>query len=289
MQMTFDPQVRILVNAPAEDQMPAGKKVLLVLYALPNGNTIEWTLGRKPLPNDDWQYNIQHIAAQTRFLRDRLTNQAVVLALLEASQKSWPAWRKQHGDTRIPNIVQSINELFPERKVEVVLNGHSGGGSFIFGYVNALSAIPSNVVRIAFLDSNYAYAPELAHGRKLAAWLNGNEERVLCVLAYHDSIARLDGKPFVSESGGTWGRSRAMLEDLSQWFTWTAKTNGPMETYSAKGGKVEFLLHQNPKREILHTVQVERNGFIHSLLLGTPLESRDYQYLGDRAYEEYIR
>jgi hypothetical protein len=289
LQMTFDPQVRILVNAPAEGLMPADKKLLLVLYALPNGNTIEWTLGRKTQPGDDWHYGIQHIAAQTRFIRERLTNQVVVVALLETSQKSWPAWRKQHGDASIPQVVQTIKDLFPQRKIALALNGHSGGGSFIFGYINSLSAIPSNVARIAFLDSNYAYAPELGHDRKLAAWLKGDETRVLCVLAYNDSIARLEGKAFVSESGGTWGRSQAMLKDLAQAFRWVATTNGPVESYSALDGRVRFLLHENPERKILHTVQVERNGFIHSLLLGTSAESRDYQYLGERAYESFIR
>jgi len=287
--MSFAPQVRVVVNAPSEDLITPDKKLLLVLYALPNGNTIEWTLGRKPQPGDDWRYSIQHIAAQTRFVRQRLTNYAVVVALLEASQKSWPAWRKEHGDTRIPLLVQSIKELFPQRKIEVMLNGHSGGGSFIFGYLNALPAIPSNVTRIAFLDSNYAYNVQLGHDRKLAAWLTGREDRVLCVLAYNDSIARLEGKPFASESGGTWGRSHAMLKDFAQVFSWAATTNGPFESYSAIDGRVRFLLHQNPDRKILHTLQVERNGFIHSLLLATPLENRDYQYMGERAYEDYIR
>ena len=56
----------------------------------------------------------------------------------------------------------------------------------------------------------------------------------------------------------------------------------------ALGGRVTFLLKENPERKILHTIQVERNGFIEGLLAGTTLEGAGYTYLGDRAYERYI-
>jgi hypothetical protein len=35
-------------------------------------------------------------------------------------------------------------------------------------------------------------------------------------------------------------------------------------------------------------VQVEKNGFIESLLSGTPLEQRGYRYFGRRAYSGLI-
>jgi hypothetical protein len=50
-----------------------------------------------------------------------------------------------------------------------------------------------------------------------------------------------------------------------------------------------FLLKENPEKKILHTVQVERNGFIESLLSGTSLEEVDYTYFGGRAYSRFIR
>jgi len=51
---------------PYPDQCPLkgfGKndKVLLVFYALPNGNSIEQTVGKNLKEGDDWHYNIQHI------------------------------------------------------------------------------------------------------------------------------------------------------------------------------------------------------------------------------------
>jgi hypothetical protein len=49
------------------------------------------------------------------------------------------------------------------------------------------------------------------------------------------------------------------------------------------------LLKENPDHKILHTVQVERNGFIEALLSGTVHEGRGYEYLGERAYTNWIQ
>ena len=111
----------------------------------------------------------------------------------------------------------------------------------------------------------------------------------MCVLAYQDYLGLLDGKTFVSEKGGTWGRSQLMLEDLKKQFQLTSETNGGLENYSALNGQVEFLLKENPEHKIFHTVQVERNGFIHALLSGTADEGQGYEYFGNRAYANWIQ
>jgi hypothetical protein len=211
------------------------------------------------------------------------------VAYLEASPKSWPAWRKAHGDALIPAIATVVKQQAPLAPHQVVLSSHSGGGSFIFGYLNAVESIPGEIVRIAFLDSNYAYDAKLGHDRKLAAWLNGGEDRALCVLAYNDAVALLDGKSFVSAAGGTWGRSHAMLEDLRGRFKFSNRTNDGLEVWSALSGRLQFLLKENPDRKIFHTIQVERNGFIHSVLAGTVLENQGYTYFGPRAYTQWIQ
>src|SRR5207249_6464279 len=54
--LTLDPDVRVLIDTPPENISSAQKKVLLLLYALPNGNTIEQTVGRALKPGDDWHY-----------------------------------------------------------------------------------------------------------------------------------------------------------------------------------------------------------------------------------------
>ena len=82
---------RVLVNAPLEG-FNAGNRVLLVFYALPNGNTIEQTFGKKTKEGDDWHFDIQHIGAQTRFLRGVISDRTLVVAYLENTMKSWPAW-----------------------------------------------------------------------------------------------------------------------------------------------------------------------------------------------------
>ncbi len=289
---TLDPQVKVGINAPPASAFGRGRKTLLIFYALPNGNTIEQTIGRQTRPGDDWHFNIQHVGAQTRFLRQLLPDHNVVVVYLEAAAKtiprSWPAWRKVNGDAPIPGIIATIRNIFSAEPVEMVLSGHSGGGSFIFGYLNAVEKIPDDVMRIAFLDSNYAYDPARGHAEKICQWLEASDGHRLCVLAYDDASALLNGKAFVSAKGGTWGRSHAMLADFGQRFKFNSETNGGLETFTALGGRIKFLLKENPERKIYHTVQVERNGFIEAMVSGTTNEAKGYQYFGDHAYDQWV-
>ncbi|HEV2693824.1 MAG TPA: hypothetical protein VG347_13105, partial [Verrucomicrobiae bacterium] len=280
--------VRIVINAPERGAFSPEKPVELVFFALPNGNSIEQTYGKILQPEEDWHFDIQHIGAQTRWLRSVITNRTLVVAYLEAGGKSWPTWRKAHEDKRIAEIINGVCEIFKTNKTEVVLASHSGGGSVMFGYLNAVAVIPDDVKRIAFLDSDYGYETD-RHAEKLEHWLSASGKHRLCVLAYEDYIALLNGKTFVSEAGGTWGRSHVMLSDLSTQFKFSSTTNGGLEAVSTSDRQMEFLLKENPEKKILHTVQVERNGFIQALLSGTPDESKGYEYLGERAYTNWIR
>ena len=95
---TFDPGIRVVINAPPMAAFDRNKSVRLVVYALPNGNTIEWTAGRRIREGEDWHFEIQHIAAQTRLLRELDPSSTVVVAYVEAAGRSWPTWRrKQEG------------------------------------------------------------------------------------------------------------------------------------------------------------------------------------------------
>jgi hypothetical protein len=230
------------------------------------------------------------MGAQTRGLRARLTDANLVVAYLECDGKSWPAWRAKHDPDgqRITGIVSELRRRFGGPKPELVLTGHSGGGSFTFGFLNGVEQIPDDVGRLAFLDSNYAYDSERGHHTKLARWLNASTNHFLCVLAYHDNVALLNGKTFVSEKGGTWGRSHAMLADLGAHFPFTHEVDSDWQRATAQEGRVKFLLRENHTKAILHSLQVERNGFIHALLTGTSMESRDYTYFGPRAYDPWI-
>lgn len=277
------PSVRVVIHAPAKMK----SKVRLVIYALPNGNTIEQTFGRKIEPGMDWHFDIQHIGAQTRFLRSRFPDESLVVAYVANANLAWPAWLRSHDPALAKDIMNSIIERFKGQEVHVALNSHSGGGALLFAYIKTVEKIPDLIDRIAFLDSEYAY-DSATHSAKLVDWLKAGL-RSLCVIAYDDANALYEGKPFVSAEGGTWGRSHAMLRDLQAIFAFKSDVESDPEKYTALDGRVEFLLKRNPKREIYHTVQVERNGFIHSMLHGTPLAGLGYEYFGSRAYSKFIR
>jgi hypothetical protein len=278
----FDPEVRSVINRPKT----TATNTLLVIYTLPNGNTIEQTAGHRTTTNEDWHFNIQHIAAQTRFVRERLPEQNIIVAYLEAGGLTWPNWRKKHGDEAIPKLVESLQSVCGGAQTRTFLASHSGGGSFIFGYLNSVEHVPTHIERIAFLDSNYGYTEK--HKPKLLEWLRAQDSHRLIILAYNDAAGLLNGKPFVSAEGGTWGRSQQMLQQFGSELSFSASTNGPLHTHIAADGRIEFLLRENPERKIWHTVQVERNGFIHVMLTGTPAANQGYAYLGERAYEKFI-
>jgi hypothetical protein len=284
-EFSLEHEVRVRLNLPAATA--GATNDLLVFFALPNGNTIEQTAGRRPRTTNEWRYDIQHIAAQTRFIRAALPGTRLGVAYVEAGGLSWPAWRKRHGNDALPGLVAAVRKRFASPDADFVLSGHSGGGSFICRYLAAVTNLPLALRRIAFLDANYAY-DTATHRDALLRWLASPAQPRLVVLAYEDFVARLDGKPFVSAAGGTWGRSQQMLDDFRVALDFSCRTNGALCTVQTADGRVEFLLRENPERKIWHTVQVERNGFIHALLSGTAAEGRGYEYLGPRAYAGFI-
>jgi hypothetical protein len=282
------PGTRILINAPMTG-FGKNDRVLLVFYALPNGNTIEQTFGKKMNEGDDWHYDIQHIGAQTRFLRKTIADRTIVVAYLENSKKSWPAWTAANADYRsqVKDIVDNVRSVFEEWHPQIVLNGHSGGGRFIFNYMDAVGTIPGDVVRIAFLDSDYGYEDTI-YGPRLFRWLQSGRDKYLCTLAYNDSVVIYNGKPLVSPTGGTWYRSRMMQAYLAKFFRFSERQADSLIWYSAPGRRIEFIFKPNPDGRIFHTQQVEYNGFIQSMLSGTSYEQKGYSYFGERAYSDMI-
>src|SRR5689334_5342152 len=98
--------VRITIDRP---QSFRNKETILILYALPNGNSTEQTMGKKMEAGDDWHFDIQHIRAQTNFLRAKL-KENIVVAYLENSFKSWPSWKGKHPEYKkeIQHIPDSL-------------------------------------------------------------------------------------------------------------------------------------------------------------------------------------
>ena len=279
--------VTICINAPLHFNKKG--ETYLVLYALPNGNSIEWTKGKKIKTSDDWHFDIQHIAAQTRFVRGLDKKNNYIVVYLMAGQKSWPAWKRtvENSKIKIKNIVDSLADRFKEYHPKIILNGHSGGGSFIFGYLDVIEKIPHHIERICFLDSDYGYEDSL-HTHKFVDWLQ-NKNHHLFVLAYNDSIVIYNGKQLVSPTGGTWYRSRLMQRRFSETFSFKNIADTSFINHSGLNGRVRIILKHNPKGLIYHTVQVEKNGFIFSLLSNSQFNKRKYfTYFGARVYEEFI-
>lgn len=282
------PGTRILINATFKG-FDNDDKVLLIFYALPNGNTIEQTFGKKLKDGDDWHFDIQHIGAQTRFLRQVLKNQTIVVVYLQAMQKSWSMWLANTPDSirTLKTIVDDVRAMFAQWDPQVVLSSHSGGGRFIFSYIDAVEEIPDEVVRIAFLDSNYGYEDTIS-GPKIARWLKSGKNRYLCTLAYNDSVVIYNGKQLVSPTGGTWYRSKMMERYLAGSFRFRQKDKDTIIWNNAMRRRIEIILRTNPDNMIYHTRQVELNGFIHSILSGTRFEKKGYTYFGERAYSDLI-
>jgi pimeloyl-ACP methyl ester carboxylesterase len=286
----------VTININASLHFSNKGKTYVVFFALPNGNSIEWTKGKKmsastpsEKPGDDWHFDIQHIAAQTRFVRNLDKKNNYIVVYLMANQKSWPTWKRttENSKPKIKNLVDSLTGLFKEYHPKIILNGHSGGGSFIFGYLDAAEKIPNNIERIAFLDSDYGYDDSL-HTKKFVDWLQ-NKNHHLFVLAYNDSIVIFNGKQLVSPTGGTWYRSRLMQRKLAETFSFKTVADTVFINHQALNGRIKIILKENPNGLIYHTVQVEKNGFIYSVLSNTKFDRRKYfTYFGDRAYNTFI-
>ena len=289
-----NPQNRTVIQINLPDSLsllnPA-KKTLLIFFALPNGNSIEWTMGKKMEPGDDWHYDIQHIAAQTRYLRQVMSDHNIIVAYMANELKAWPAWKRQepNGPMEIKRIVDSISGIFAGLHPDIMLNSHSGGGSFVFGYLDAVDQIPDQIMRIAFIDSDYGYEDSL-HSSKLINWLVKSRKRHLDVLAYNDSVVIYNGKPLVSPTGGTWYRSKMMQRKLSGSFAFNQSADSALIYYSAISNRINIILKTNNEGKIYHTEQVGRNGFIHTVVSGTRYARKAaYRYWGERVYGNFIR
>jgi hypothetical protein len=287
----FEPDVLVHINAPGVDSFRADRPVRVVIFALPNGNTTAQTIGRRMEPGLDWHFDIQHIGAQIRRLREVMTDANIVVVYLEAKGRSWPRWRQTHADggAVLVRLIDSLHEAFRGRKVTVALTGHSGGGSLIFGYVNQVERIPDWIDRIVFLDANYGYDDELGHGEKLLTWLRADPEHHLGVIAYDDRRVRIDGKLVVGPTGGTFRKTQRMVERLGRDVELKHTQTDRYERFTGLGGRIELTLVNNPDDAILHTVLVEKNGLIHGLTFDTPWEARAGEFMADRAYDRWIQ
>ncbi len=280
--------VRVVINLPVTFDVKLPTR--LVIFATPNGNTIEWTLGCATVPGLDWHYDIQHVSAQIRRLRELTPNENVVLACLEAEVLAWPAWRKKPADapTRVQRVVDWVRVQIPGGSNRVTLTGHSGGGSFTFAFLDAADAIPDFIDRIVFLDSNYSYDDTKQHGDKLIAWLKGESGRKLCVIAYDDREITINGKKVVGPDGGTYRASQRMMMRFKKDIPLMESNEGDFINHHGLNRQLALRIHQNPTNKILHTALVgEMNGLLQGLTEG---EGNKWgTFGGPRAYSKCVQ
>ncbi|WP_316766907.1 hypothetical protein [Pedobacter frigiditerrae] len=282
----IDSGVVLSIDEPAVFTLSEPTKI--IVYALPNGNTTEQTFGKKLAQGDDWHFDIQHIGAQTEFIRNADVNTNYIIVYAENNLKSWPAWRRKYtnSDTQIGEIVSSLLQRYKNFNPQIILSGHSGGGSFIFGYINSQAQIPAYIERIGFLDATYGYETE-KHQAKLKTWLKA-KNKSLQVIAYNDSVVVYNGKPLVSPTGGTWFRSKLIAKNLQADFKLKSFDLADRLTWFDKRHSIDFKLIKNPEGKIYHTVLVEKNGFIDLIFDGTDLQDKGYKFWEDRAYTKFI-
>lgn len=288
----FNENVRIHINAPSPRSYDPDKPIRLIIFALPNGNTIEQTIGKKLNPGDDWHFGIQHIGAQVRYLRKQIEDQNIVIAYLEAKSKSWPRWRKNTADSgkEIETIIQSVTQHFSGHPYSIILTGHSGGGSFTFGLLNQVEKIPTHIDTIAFLDSNYGFQSSQKHGAKLREWLNQSQGNRLVVIAYDDREITWEGKKVVGPTGGTYRATHRMLKDFAKDYPLETFETAPIDYYYSKNRQCHMLIHRNPGNEILHTRLVgEMSGLIYAVCAGTIYENKKTVFNGPVRYKSCIQ
>lgn len=295
------PESRVVINMPEPEYINPSNPTIVIFYALPNGNSIEQTKGRNPNlvsgEKDGWRYDIQHIAAQTRFLRHKDKKSNYIVVYLESALRAWTTHSSKYGESRrmYRNLIDTVRSVIADKssgradleKQSIVLSSHSGGGRFIFSYIEGGETIPDFIKRIVFFDSTYGYEENL-HSDKFCRWLGQSGGNALVVYSYIDSTVILNGKHIVSPTGGTGYRSRKMASDLiARGIKLRYSSDTSFCSFTLKN-KVQILIKENPSGKIYHTILVEKNGFVASLLFGTRYQESGYKFWGNRCYSSFI-
>ncbi|WP_339731608.1 hypothetical protein [uncultured Gimesia sp.] len=290
--LQLEPEVRLIIVAPRSERIVPENPSRVILFSTPNGSTIEQTLGCQQREGRDWHFDIQHIAAQHRKWQTLNQRENLILVCLEAQGLSWPRWRARHPDNPklIRTMVHTILEAIPLKGLQLTLACHSGGGSFLWGFLNGSDAIPDQVDQFIFLDANYSFSEKDQHGKKFLGWLKGSKRRRLVVLAYDDRNVLFRGKKVVSLTGGTYRATHRMQDRFKQDLKFSESSAGDFVTYAALKDQVRLLIHLNPQNQILHTRLVgEMNGYLYAVTLGTPEEKGNHLPGAPRAYTKWVQ
>lgn len=275
------------INKPGN--FDSSKPTRVIVYALPAGNTIPQTVGKAKTPGDDWHFDIQHIGAQTRRLRQINSNENIIVAYVQGPQKSMSDWLKnnQNGKDVLDPMLADIKMRIGAPNAAINLSSHSNGGSMIRAIVENQREIPDSINRLSFLDSINTFSAE-KYGTKVLNWLQNNNDHHLSIVSYDDRNALLNGKPFPGR-GSSYARTMEMIQffkdngvDLNE-----ENRNGHKK-YTGLNGQINIAILKNPHNAILHTETVRRNGFIYAETAGTSLENAA-PFNGPIAYQNLIQ
>ena len=274
---------RVFIDAPLQ----ISDKSVLVIYATPNGNTIEQTLGAAPPDAAAWRFDIQHVAAQVQRTRQLQPDTRLSLAVIEAPGRSWPAYLAAHSAA--PQFIRRLIEHLRSqtRAQQVILCGHSGGGAFLLRCIHP-APVPAAITRFVFLDASYSWDNQL-HSQPMLQWLQSGSQNRLIAVAYDDRAVELNGRPVISDDGGTWRASERMIVGLGGAAEFTEQRLGPFRHLTSQTGRVQLLLHTNPQNRILHTALVgDMNGLICSLAADPGAADNWQRLLQPRDYSALI-
>lgn len=288
----IEPEVRLLIVSPLPSKIRSGVPNRIVLFTTPNGSTIEQTLGCQKQAGQDWRFDIQQIAAQHRTWQNLNQRENLILVCLEARGLSWPRWRAKHANNPIliRTVISEILKAVPLQDVKLTLACHSGGGSFLWGFLNGSKTIPDQVDRFVFLDANYSFDVADRHGEKFLDWLKSDKSRTLVVISYDDRNVIFRGKKVISPTGGTYRATYRMRDRFQQDLKMEETKQEEFLSLSGLEGQIKMLIHTNPKNQILHTRLVgEMNGYLYGMTVNTPEGARFTLPRGPRAYLKWIQ
>lgn len=278
--------LRVHINVPGNYDKKKPSRV--VVFALPAGNTIEQTIGAKKKEGQDWHYEIQQIAAQTRKLRETSPEENIVIAYVEAPKLNPPAWHKdQAGRGQIfGQLAEDVKSKIGAPNATIDISSHSAGRNLVGSYIDENPEIPNDVKRLSYLDSNHSF--NAARSEKMIAWLKTAQDHYLTVISYDDRNVMLDGKPVPGAVG--YARTLEMVEQFQkQGVDLTKEQKNGYIHYTGLKGQVNILIMDNPANKILHTETVFRNGFIYGETAGSPLDGKAGQFNTPITFGQYIQ
>ncbi len=279
--------LKVHINKP--ENFDNAKPTRVIIYALPAGNTIPQTVGKTKSPGEDWHFDIQHIGAQTRKLRQIKPNENIVVAYVQGPQKSMSNWLKHNnnGNEVLNPMLEDIKKRTGAPNATINLSSHSAGGSMIRAIVENNQEIPDSINRLSFLDSINQFSA-LKYGAKVLSWLKRSAQHHLSLVSYDDRTALLKGEPFPGR-GSSHTRTMEMIQFLKDnGVALKTKNKNGYTLYTGLNGQINIALLKNPQSRILHTETVLRNGFIFAETAGSTFEDAA-PFNGPIAYKKLIQ